>query len=174
MTLPNWHEEPISKRHDRAAFDCGDRDMNIFLQQHARRSHDHGGAKTFLAVADSAPNRILGFYSLSPASVEYGRTPAVVKRGLARYDVPVYRLGRLGVDQSVQGLGLGKQLVLAAGRRCLKVAAEAGGVAMLIDAKTEGLAEWYRSFGAVQLEDAPLSLMLPLATVKASLDAAHR
>ena len=169
MTLPAWHEEPIEKRHDRAGFDCGDADLNDFLQRHARKSHQKGGAKTFLAIDDADNTTVLGFYSLSPASVAYERTPEVVKRGLARYEVPVFRLGRLAVDKSAQGQGLGGQLLLAAGRRGLYVAAEAGGVALLIDAKNDRVAQWYASYGAVPLLDAPLSLLLPFKTIHAAL-----
>ena len=174
MTVSTWHEEPIEKRHDRAGFDCGDGDLNGFLQLHARKSHEKGGAKTFLAIDDTDNTKILGFYSLSPASIAYERTPEIVKRGLARYEVPVFRLGRLAVDKSVQGEGLGGQLLLAAGRRGLYVAAEAGGVALLIDAKNEGVAKWYASYGAVQLLDAPLSLLLPFKTIHAALAAADK
>ena len=104
----------------------------------------------------------------------YERTPDVIKRGLARHEVPVFRLGRLAVDVSVQGQGLGGQLLLAAGRRCLRVAAEAGGVALLIDAKNEGVAEWYAGYGAVPLQDTPLSLLLPFKTIHAALTAAGK
>lgn len=166
---PEWHEEPISKKHDRGAFDCGEPALNEFLQRHARRNHDLGGAKTFLAIADVDNSTILGFYSLSPASIEYARTPEVVRRGLGRYDVPAFRLARLAVDRSVQGRGLGGQLLLAAGRRCLLAALEVGGVALLIDAKNEEVASWYGSYGAIPLADAPLTLLLPLATIQAAL-----
>lgn len=174
MTLPDWHEEPITKHHDRAAFDCRDDALNKFLRRYARKSHESGGAKTFLAVDDTDGKKILGFYSLSPASVAYERTPEIVKRGLARHEVPVFRLGRLAVDRSVQGQGLGGQLLLAAGRRCLFVATEAGGVALLIDAKNERVAGWYASYGAVPLLDAPLSLLLPFKTIHAALAAAGK
>ena len=174
MTLPAWHEEPIEKRHDRAGFDCGDTDLNNFLQRHARKSHEKGGAKTFLAIDDADDTRILGFYSLNPATIAYDRTPEKVNRGLARHELPVYRLGRLAVDQLAQGHGLGGQLLLAAGRRCLYVAAEAGGVALLIDAKNERVAQWYASYGAVPLLDAPLSLLLPFKTIHSALTAAGK
>ena len=174
MTLPAWHEEPIEKRHDRAGFDCGDTNLNDFLQRHARKSHEKGGAKTFLAIDNADDGMILGFYSLSPASIAYERTPEVVKRGLARHEVPVFRLGRLAVDKSVQGQGLGGQLLLTAGRRCLYVAAEAGGVALLIDAKNKQVAKWYASYGAVPLLDAPLSLLLPFKTIHSALAAAGK
>lgn len=131
MTIPPWHEEPISKQHNREAFDCGDAALNVFLRRHARQTHDQGGAKTFLAVSNDATPLILGFYSLSPASVEFSRTPAVIKRGLARHDVPVFRLGRLAVDLLLQGKGLGGQLLLSAGRRCLRASQEVGGCSVV-------------------------------------------
>lgn len=174
MTLPAWHEEPITKHHDRAAFDCGNDALNEFLLRHARNSHDKGGAKTFLAVDDSADKKILGFYSLSPASVAYKNTPEVVKRGLARHEIPVFRLGRLAVDRSVQGKGLGGQLLLSAGRRCILAALEVGGVGILIDAKNDRIASWYASFGALPLLDAPLTLLLPLKTIYAALHTAGK
>jgi GNAT superfamily N-acetyltransferase len=173
MSLPAWHEEPISKKHDRGSFDCGEPALNEFLQRHARQSHDLGGSKTFLAISDDRKT-ILGFYSLSPASIEYARTPEILRRALARYDVPVFRLGRLAVDRKRQGQGLGGQLLLAAGRRCLLAAAEVGGVALLIDAKNERVANWYASYGALALSDAPLSLLLPLATIQAALKSAGK
>jgi GNAT superfamily N-acetyltransferase len=83
--------------------------------------------------------------------------------------VPVFRLARLAVDRRVQGQGLGGQLLLAAGRRCVLVAAEVGGVALLIDAKNARAAGWYATYGAVPLLDAPLSLVLPLRTIEAAL-----
>jgi hypothetical protein len=66
---------------------------------------------------NDAPGRVLGFYTLSPASLDYARTPALVKKGLARYEVPTFRLGRLAFDRTVQGRGLGGALRLAADRR---------------------------------------------------------
>lgn len=174
MIVTAWHEEPINRRHDREAFDCGEEALNEFLRRHARKSHELGSAKTFLAIDDADNKTILGFYSLSPASVHYARTPEIVRRGLARHDVPGFRLARLAVDRSLQGRGLGGQLLLAAGRRCLLAAAEVGGVVLVIDAKNEKVARWYASYSAVPLLDAPLSLLLPLATIEAALKKAGK
>ena len=177
MTAPSWHEEPIGKMHDRNGFDCGNDDLNDFLRRYARKSHTQGGAKTFLVI-DDADSKILGFYSLAPASIAYERTPEVVRRGLARYDVPGFRLARLAVDRTLQGHGLGGQLLLAAGKRCLMAATEVGGVALVIDAKNETVAGWYASYGALPLHEAPktppIPLIMPLATIKAALQAAGK
>ena len=70
---------------------------------------------------------------------------------------------------SVQGQGLGGQLLLAAGRRCLLVASEVGGVALLIDAKNDRIAKWYAGYGAIQLIDRPLSLLLPFESIHDAL-----
>jgi len=174
MNITAWHEEPVGKRHDREAFDCGETALNEFLQRYARRNHEMGGAKTFLAIGDADNKTILGYYSLSPASIAYARTPELVRRGLARHDVPAFRLARLAVDLKAQRQGLGGQLLLSAGKRCLLVSAEVGGVAMLIDAKNSTAAAWCASYGALPLLDAPLSLLLPLTTVGAALKAARK
>jgi GNAT superfamily N-acetyltransferase len=167
--VTEWHEEPIGKRHDREAFDCGEEALNEFLRRYARKSHELGGAKTFLAIANAGNKTVVGFYSLSPACVDYARTPEVVRRGLARHDVPGFRVARLAVDRKAQGHGLGGQLLLAAGRRCLLAAAEVGGVALVIDAKNERVARWYASYGAVPMADAPMTLLLPLSTMEIAL-----
>ena len=174
MSLPSWHEEPISKKHDRDGFDCGEEPLNEFLRRYARKSHEAGGAKTFAAIDDADGQTLLGYYSLCPASVEYARTPEIVKRGPGRYDVPGFRLARLAVSRRLQGQGLGGQLLLAAGRRCLLAAAEVGGVVLVIDAKNDGVAGWYARYGALPLDDAPLTLMLPLATIAAALKRAEK
>ena len=172
--LPPWHEEPIAKNHDRQGFDCGQAELNTFLRKHARQSHERGAAKTFLAIDDADGKTVHGYYSLSPASVEYARTPAIVRRGLGPYDIGAFRLGRLAVSNALHGQGLGGQLLLAAGRRCLRVAQEVGGTALLIDAKNGKVAAWYASYGALALLDAPLTLLLPLDLVAAALRAAER
>ena len=78
------------------------------------------------------------------------------------------------VDRTLQGQGLGGQLLLSAGRRCLLAATEVGGVALLIDAKNERAANWYAPYGAVHLADAPRSLILPLAKLQAALELAGK
>jgi GNAT superfamily N-acetyltransferase len=169
MTALAWEEATITKQHDRAGFDCGDADLNLYIQKFARQNHESGGAKCFVAAPVETPARVIGFYTLSPASLEYARTPALAKKGLGRYDVPVFRLGRLTVDNTVQGRGLGGALLLRAAERCIRVAQDVGGVALLIDAKSDRAAKWYESYGALRLEDAQLSLVLPLAVAADAL-----
>jgi GNAT superfamily N-acetyltransferase len=171
MTLPSWHEEPIAKSHNRASFDCGDVDLNDFLRRFARQSHEQNAAKTFCAIDDAIPNRILGFYTIAPSAVSYDAVPATMTRGLARHEVSGFKLARLATDRAVAGQGLGGQLLVAAALRCLRLAGEGGGILLIIDAKSERVANWYAEFGAVPLQGKPLSLVMPLATLATDLKA---
>lgn len=167
MSFTSWREEAIA-RQDRTSFDCGDAAMNVFLQNHARKNHERGASKTFLAM-NSENDAILGFYTLSPAEAEFERVPEQFRKGLGRYVVGGFRLARIAVSRSEQGKGLGGQLLMAAGLRCIRAAADVGGTLMFIDAKNESVAKWYRSYGALSLDDRPLSLFLPLASFEAGL-----
>jgi GNAT superfamily N-acetyltransferase len=164
-----WVEEALTRHHDRTSFDCGVSALNDYLQRYARQNHESGGAKTFVAVPPTTPTTILGYYTISPGALAFAKTRATVTKRLGRYEVPVFRLGRLAVALSMQGRGIGGDLLLAAGRRALAVAGEIGGVALAIDAKDDRAATWYERFGALRLLDDPLKLVLPLDVIAAAL-----
>ncbi|MEX1129733.1 MAG: GNAT family N-acetyltransferase [Vicinamibacterales bacterium] len=164
-----WIEQSLTRHHDRASFDCGVSALNEYLQRYARQNHESGGAKTFVAVSVATSPTILGYYTMSPGAIAFADVPAAVTKRLGRYEVPVFRLGRLAVAVLMQGKGLGGELLLAAGARALAVAEQVGGVALAIDAKDDRAAAWYERFGALRLLDDPLKLVLPLDTIAAVL-----
>ena len=165
----DWREEAIGRHHDRSRFDCGVPVLNEYLQRSARQNHESGGAKTFVAVEPEAPSIVLGYYTISPGAIAFAKAPATLTKRLGRYEVPVFRLGRLAVSKALQGRGLGGDLLLAAGERAIAVAREVGGVALAIDAIDDRAAAWYERFGALRLLDDPLKLVLPLATIRSAL-----
>lgn len=164
-----WREEALTRQHNRGGFDCGVAALNEYLQRYARQNHESGGAKTFVAVPPKSPPLVLGYYTICPGTIAFAKVPAPMTRTLGRYEVPVFRLGRLAVSRAMQGRGLGADLFLAAGERALAVARQVGGVALAIDAKDERAAAWYERFGALPLLDDPLKLVLPLDTIAATL-----
>lgn len=169
MTLPAWREEAIAKSHDRQSFDCGDPAMNDFLRRYARQSHEQNASKTFCAIDAATSNRVLGFYTLAPSAVAHEDVPASMTKGLAQHEVSGFKLARIATDLSVAGHGLGGQLLAAAALRCLRIASEAGGVLLILDAKGERAAQWYTSYGAEPLQGRTLTLVMPLATFAADL-----
>lgn len=145
--------------------------MNQFLQRYARQSHAQHAAKTFCAIDNSDPGRVLGFYTITPSAVSHNDVPEAMTRGLARHEVAGFKLARIATDITVAGQGLGGQLLAAAALRCLRVAEEAGGILLIIDAKHERAANWYASYGAEPLQHHPLTLVMPLETFSAELRA---
>jgi GNAT superfamily N-acetyltransferase len=167
-----WHEETIGKNHDLEAFDCHNNMLNEFLIRHARRSHEWGGLKTFLAI-DDQDNRIMGFYSLGPVSIE-PCTQNDERWGVSRLKQLGVRLEYLAVDRRVQRRGLGGQLLLAAGRRCLLASIKPGGVLLLMAVREERAAKWFATYGAIPLSDMPRFLVLPIASIEAALRGARK
>ena len=168
------HGRDEPRRHNRKGFDCGSQELNTYLARFARQNHKSGGAKTFVAVLPAEPAQVLGYYSISPGSIEFARVPSGLIRKLGRYEVPVFRVARLAVSHSLQGRGLGGELLLAAGTRSLAVAAEVGSVGLAIDAKDARAARWYERFGAIRLLDDPLKLILPLTLIAEAITVAQK
>jgi GNAT superfamily N-acetyltransferase len=171
MMLPTWRQEAVSKLHDRQSFDCGDAAMNDFLRRYARQSHEQNASKTFCAIDVAMPKRVLGFYTVTPSALAREDVPASMTRGLAQHEVAGFKLARIATDVTVAGQGLGGQLLAAAALRCLRVASEAGGVLLIIDAKSERAAQWYAGYGAAPLESRPLTLVMRLVDFAADLKA---
>lgn len=132
--------------------------------------HTKGTARTFQAISDTDGQGIPGYYSLSIATLSYAETPAIIKRGLSHQAVPMFRLCRLAVDRHCQKQGIGGQLLLAAGRRCLHAANQVGGIGLLIDAKSPDIANWYACYGALPLPERQLTLILPFHTIRTALN----
>lgn len=84
--------------------------------------------------------------------------------------IPVMLMGRLAVDTSEQGKGLGRALLKDAILRTLKAAEIAGMRALLVHALDEKAAEFYLRNGFLVSPIDPLVLMLPLDTARGALE----
>ena len=170
MSLPAWNEQPISKSHDRASFDCGQADLNAFLQRYARQSHQDNVSKTYCFVERANPKRVLGYYTVTPSAMKHEALPVHLTKGLARHEVSGFRLARLATDRSVAGRGLGGIMLGAATRRCAALAASGGGYLLIIDAKDDRVAGWYQRFGAIPVLDSKLTLVMHLGSFVKELE----
>ena len=128
-------------------------------------------AACFVALAEG--QRIAGYYTLASASLLLADLPASVGKKLPRYPtVPAVRMGRLAVDQAFKGQGLGGALLADALDRAVR--SEIAAYALMVDAKDEAAAAFYRHHGFIALPDSPFTLFLPLATLEASRKTENR
>ena len=155
--------EPLGAHHNRAAFSCGEPALDAYLQRHASQDIRRRVAQVFVAIGD-APGRIAGYYSLSAASFEKEELPPALAKRLPHYPVPAAVLGRLAVDRTQQGRGLGETLLLDAIRRVIWASATMAVYAMIVDAKTEGAQAFYERYGFRVFASVPRRLFLPLET----------
>jgi GNAT superfamily N-acetyltransferase len=158
----DWRVEPLKRDHDRDRFDCGEPALDEYLSRFARQNQESGVSRTFVAVRDSEPARILGYYSLAVGAIDKANLPAAAIRRFPNFPLPIVRLARLAVDRTQQGKGLGEDLLLDALSRCLRVAEDVGVIAVLIDAKHERAKAFYARYEFDSLPDHPLTLWMPL------------
>jgi GNAT superfamily N-acetyltransferase len=105
---------------------------------------------------------IVAYYSLVYASLDQKLLPAKLAKGLGKYDIPIMLLARLAVDHREQGKGLGKALLKDAILRTMQAAEIAGLKLLLVHAKDEAAADFYRKHGFEPVLDDPLKLFLPV------------
>lgn len=164
-SLRSFEFLPLDKSFDRSVFDCGISELNDFLRARARQNQAAGFNRTFVALECDDPSRqVRGYYSLSMGEIDLSSLPEALLKKLPKHPVPVARMGRLAVDNKMQGRGLGKLLLVDAMKRVQAAAASVGVYALLVDAKNDSAKAFYKKYGFIQLPDEPMTLFLPLAS----------
>ncbi len=164
MTLSLKPIRKLCGSDDTEAFDCGQPALNQFLQRYAWINQKANSAQTYVCCQ---AEQVVGYYSLTVASVEHRDAPERIVKGLARYPVPVMLLARLAVDQRCQGLGLGKALLKDAILRTLQAAEIAGIRALLTHAKDDTARCWYESWSFQPSPSDPYHLYVMIKDLKA-------
>jgi GNAT superfamily N-acetyltransferase len=167
--------EPLGKTHDRRSFRSGSAAIDDWLARRAGQDVRRDVARVFVAVDAEAPSRILGFYSLGAFSVTLDDLPAALARKLPRYEaIPAALVGRLARHEAARGTGMGTRLLVNALRRVLAVADTMAVFAIVVDAKDERAAAFYRPFGFQPFAGHPGRLFIAAATAQAAVHAADR
>jgi GNAT superfamily N-acetyltransferase len=157
--------ERLSERHDLSQFDCGRPELNAWL---ARQSASSEGRSARTYVVATGP-RAIGYYCVAAGAVIRGELPKAKTRQNLPNEVPVVVIGRLAVDKRFQARGVGKGLLRDAVLRALSAAEILGVCAILVHAIDEEAARFYRKTGFLPSPLNPLTLVLPVETVRRAL-----
>ncbi len=149
--------ELLTGQHHRTTFECGEPSLNEWLARMALQQQEKNYARTRVIVEETAPAQILGYYTLLAHEIDTGQIPSA--RKLPRRLACVL-LGRLAVDRSAQGRGLGRVMLIDAIARTRATIEEAAGIGLVVDALHDRAAAFYRSFGFEAFKDDPLRLFL--------------
>ena len=155
--------EVLGAEHDRKTFSCGVEPLDRYFREQATQDIRRRVSACYVAV-DAATSAIAGYYTLAAGGVPLDDIPSQLAKRLPRYaSVPVVRMGRLAVDQHYRGKKLGAALLWDAVLRATR--SEIAAFALVVDAKDDAAAEFYRYHGFVALDDAQRRWLLPLVNI---------
>lgn len=167
MLPENLIIEELGTHHNRTEFSCGIQELDRYIKEQANQDVKRKITRIFVA---SSNNKVVGFYTLSAMSVSRDSLTADIVKKIPKYPVPAVLLGRLAADKTYQGKHLGKALIINAIKRVLSVSLTIGVYALIVDAKNDTAASFYKHFGFIEFANNPKSLFLPLATMKNLVD----
>jgi GNAT superfamily N-acetyltransferase len=158
---------PLGAEHDLQNFDYGRPGLNDWLQKKAAKAQRVGGsARTY--VVCSPEGRVVGYYALATGSVNREDAPGKIKKNMPD-PIPVILIGRLAVDHSFKGKGLGYGLLKDALLRIVAAAEEIGVRAVLVHALDEQARNFYLHHGFYESPTNDLTLMVAVEEIQRTL-----
>ena len=155
----------LDDSHQLDGFDCGAPPLDEWLKRRARGNASSGASHTYVACEGAVA---VGYYALAAGAVDVVATPGRFRRNMPD-PIPIVVLGRLAVDRSQQGKGLGRALFRDAGLRVLQAAGIIGVRGVLVDAISDDAKAFYLALGMVVSPLDPMTLMVTLADLRSSL-----
>jgi GNAT superfamily N-acetyltransferase len=149
----------LAPDHELDAFQSGVDALDGWLKRHARHNEAEGGSRPFVVCMGQ---RVVGYYSLAAGSLLPSAATGRVRRNMPN-PVPIVLLGRLAIDRSVQGKGLGGDLLRDAVLRVLSAGEAIGVRAVLVHAISPEAKAFYERYGFRPSPVEPMTLMITLA-----------
>jgi predicted N-acetyltransferase YhbS len=155
----------LAAHHEVESFVSGVESLDEWLQRRALKNQATGASRTFVACDG---RRVLAYYALASGAITVNAAPGRFRRNMPE-PIPVVVLGRLAVDQSRHGSGLGRALVRDAGQRVIRAADAIGIRGMIVHALSEDAKAFYERVGFEPSPLDPMTLVITLTDLEASL-----
>jgi GNAT superfamily N-acetyltransferase len=159
--------EALRSSHVLDRFACGKAPLDEWLTQHARGATGQG-TRTYVLV-ETETNAIVGYFAIAPHLVARDAVPARIGRG-APQQIPAILLAKLVLDQSSQGTGLGRLLLVRALEKIVEAAKHAGGKLVVVDAIDDEAARFYQHHDFAPIPGNPYRLVIKMSTVARELE----
>lgn len=151
--------EKLSPAHDVSEFDSGEPAFDDWLRRRALHNEASGASRTYVVCAG---RKVVGYYALSTGAIAHTHAPERIRRNMPD-PIPVIVLGRLAVDKSFHGKGVGSGLLRDAVLRTLQAAEIAGVRAMLVHPISEATKRFYERYGFIESPIDPMTVMITIA-----------
>jgi GNAT superfamily N-acetyltransferase len=156
---------PLADHHQLGVFNSGVPTLDEWLRRRARANQVSGASRSFVVCADDI---VVGYYALASGAVNAAAAPSRFRRNMPE-PIPVAVLGRLAVDQTWHGQGLGRALFRDSALRVMQAAEAIGIRGMLVHAISEEAKAFYVGLGLSESPLEPMTLMVTLADLRATL-----
>jgi GNAT superfamily N-acetyltransferase len=164
--VPRRTVQRLAEQHDRSGFDCGHPALSDWLRKQAGQFEERDLTRTYVLV-DPGQSRVWGYYSISSCQVRYeDLPPRSTGRLPRRASIPAALIGRLAVDRSLQGQGLGGALLVDALRRIRGLADAIGMRVIIVDAIDAEAEAFYRRHGFEPIIGHPGRLFLSIRSIQ--------
>ena len=157
--------ERLTPDHDLSSFDSGTPVLDDWLRRRALLNQESGASRIYVI---RARKRVVGYYALAAGAVAQVEATGRTRRNMPD-PIPVMVLGRLAVDESYQGHGLGRALLRDAVLRTVQAADIAGIRAILVHAISEDARRFYERCGFRPSPADPMTLMITLQDARQAL-----
>lgn len=161
----NYSTVPLHASHNKKDFNCGKELLDNYLHTQAKQDVKRKLSACFI-LADKE-NNIKGYYTLSSAVIQRDLLPDDIKNKMppSYHDLPATLLGRLAIDRSCKGQGLGENLLLDALKRSYDTSASSiGSMAVIVDPIDTDAIRFYQKYGFILLPDSG-KMFLPMETI---------
>lgn len=153
---------PLSDAHDLGAFSSGVASLDDWLRRRARANQISGASRTYV-VTDAG--KVIGYYALASGGIAVAQSSGRFRRNMPD-PVPVAVLGRLAVDQSWHGRGLGRAMFRDCALRVAQAADLIGVRGILVHAISENARAFYHALGFDPSPTDPMTLMVTLKDIQ--------
>lgn len=143
--MSRYQSEHLSAAHNFDIFDSGSSVLNDWLRRFAHHAEATKTGRTFVWI-DSSSSVVIGYFTLAAHLLRRGEVPKGVGHGSPEV-IPAILLARLALDHSLQGQGLGGQLLLDALGRAVDASTRAGARFLVVDAIDDAATYFYRRYG---------------------------
>lgn len=154
-----------SKLHKRDGFDCGEIDLNLYIQNIAPQDQKRKTCSIYVLLNK---DNVIGYYTISPFTLQFSELPLPIsKKYPSNKLLPCYLIGKLAVDLSNQKKGLGKILLMDALKKIKQAAMLTSGYCVVVDTKTEKSKTFYQKYGFEILDETQNTrrFILPIADI---------
>ncbi|RUW44774.1 GNAT family N-acetyltransferase [Mesorhizobium sp. M8A.F.Ca.ET.021.01.1.1] len=149
---------PLAENHDLGLFQSGTESLDQWLRRRARANQVSGASRTYVVAEGS---RVVGYYCFSSGGLDLAEAPGIVRRNMPD-PIPMVVLGRLAVDGSWQGKGLGAALLQDAVLRAGQAATILGIRGIFVHAISDEAKAFYEHYGFAASPKNPMTLVLSL------------